>query len=109
MNFRFLPIRDIGNIFTPYIGVGVNTWWYGEDKSRGKDKNGWKYGYNGVLGLRLLLDHFDLKNAEAFERLYGVRHTYLTLEAVYNRIDNLKDNRLDLSGLFYRAGVLFLF
>ena len=109
MTLRLLPFFDREWVVTPYIGGGLNAWWYEEDKSRGKDTDGWKYGYHGVFGLRVLLDRFDPKQARLVKENYGLMHTYFTLEAVYNWINNLGDSRLDLGGAFYQAGVLFLF
>jgi hypothetical protein len=109
MTFRWIPFRNPGHILTPYLGGGINAWWYQEDKIKGKDTNGWNYGGHGLCGVRLLLDQFDPKNAKFLEKDFGVIDTYLTLEVIYNWINNFGGSRLDLAGAFYQVGVLFLF
>lgn len=109
MTLRFIPFRNIGRVLSPYIGGGPSIWWYQEDKLDKKDIDGCKYGYHGVLGLRVLLDQLDPKHARLMSENYWVLDTYFTLEAVYNWIDNYGDSQLDLGGPFFQAGILFLF
>ncbi|MGA1863463.1 MAG: hypothetical protein ACMUHX_00210 [bacterium] len=109
MTFRWVPFGYSGHVMNPYLGGGIDAWWYQEEEPDGKDIDGWKYGYHGLCGIRLLLDTFDPKHARSLERDFGVKDTYFTLEMVYNWIDNFGDSRLDLGGIFYQAGILFLF
>jgi hypothetical protein len=109
MTLRWIPLGHSEHVLTPYLGGGIDAWWYQEDETNGKDIDGWKYGYHGLCGVRLLLDPFDPKHAKSLEKGFGVKDTYLTLEMVYNWIDDFGDSRLDLGGIFYQAGILFLF
>ncbi len=109
MTFRWIPIRGSGHILVPYLGCGIDAWWYQEDELKGKDISGWNYGYHGLCGVRFLLDRLDSKHADSLEKDFRVRDTYLTLEVVYNRINDFEDSRLDLGGALYQVGILFLF
>jgi len=109
MSMRWVPFRTPGGILLPYVGGGVDAWWYREEKPLGKDRDGWHSGYHGLCGIRILLDHFDPRHSEALERDYGIVDTYFTLEATYNRVDNFGGSGLDLGGTLFQAGVQFLF
>jgi hypothetical protein len=109
MTFRWLFFQNPEKILIPYLGGGINIWWYKEEKPRGKNTEGWKYGAHGSCGVRLLLDKFDPKHADFLSSGFGVKNTYLTLDFVYHWIDNFGESRLDLGGTFYQAGILFLF
>jgi hypothetical protein len=109
MTFRWIPFENSGHVLTPYLGGGINAWWYQEDEPKGEDMSGWNFGYHGLCGVRFLLDRFDPKHARLLEKDFGVKDTYLTLEVVYNWINDFGESRLDLGGAFYQAGILFLF
>ncbi|MGA1841844.1 MAG: fibronectin type III domain-containing protein [bacterium] len=109
MTLRWIPFGYSGHVLNPYLGGGIDAWWYQEEEPDGKDIDGWKYGYHGLCGIRMLLDPFDRKHARSLEKDFGVKDTYITLEMVYNWIDDFGDSRLDLGGIFYQAGILFLF
>ncbi len=106
---RWLPLHNTGWLPNPYIGGGIDIWLYKEDKFISKNIDGSKYGYHGVFGLRILLDPFDTDHAEIIYDDFGIIDTYFILEAVYNSIDNFGKSRLDLGGLLYQAGIMFLF
>ncbi|MGA1843124.1 MAG: hypothetical protein ACMUIS_01005 [bacterium] len=109
MTVRWVPYRTRGGVLLPYVGGGVDAWWYQEGKPLGKDRDGWNFGYHGLCGIRILLDHFDPKHAEVLERDHGIEDTYFTLEATYSRVDNFGASGLDLGGPLFQAGVQFLF
>ncbi len=88
----------------PYLGAGFDAWAYRE-KTEGEKVEGVKYGYHGLLGLRLLLDWLDPKAANWIQK-EGIENTYLVFEARHNRINNFGENKLDLTGPIYKVGIL---
>jgi len=92
----------------PYLGGGLDGWGYLEDKA-GHSTKGVKYGYHGLAGVRLLLDWLDPHAAKSSLQEYGVENTYLVLEARWVKIDSFGENKLDLSGPLYKAGLLWEF
>ena len=109
MTFRWIPFDYPEQILIPYLGGGINAWWYQEDKPKRENRDGWKSGYHGLLGVRFLLNQFDPEHARVLEKEFGIIRTYLNFEMVYHWIDNFGESRLDLGGAFYQAGILFLF
>ncbi|MCL6584450.1 MAG: hypothetical protein K6U11_12530 [bacterium] len=103
--FRYVE----GQMLVPYFGGGFDAWGY-QEKEEGDDPvRGGKYGYHGLVGVRLLLDWLDHRAAESSRQEFGIENTYLVFEAKWLKINNFGESKLDFSGRLYRAGLLWEF
>lgn len=94
----------------PYLGGGLDVFGYQEKKEGSDDSiEGCKYGCHGLAGVRFLLDWLDPQAAGEALRDYGIKNSYLVLEACWLQIDNFGEHKLDLSGPLYRIGLLWEF
>lgn len=74
------------------FGLGYALWWTDDGVGLSRDANGVtgegaSYGYQGALGLLLLLDAFDSVAARDLDSTFGVNNSYLFLEAYYSDLD----------------------
>lgn len=72
------------------------------------DARGGVWGWNGVVGLRLLLDVFEPKAAKSFDIELGVNHSYLFVEHRWLNLTNFgSKDALDLSDNQLLFGIAF--
>lgn len=95
----------------PYAGGGYTRLFY-QQKIEGQDQvRGAVNGYHARGGLQFLLDGIDLSAANNLYLDYGIRHTYLFVEAEYvsAKADTNTGGSVDLGGTSYLAGFLIEF
>ena len=105
-NYFYQKIQD--QLLVPYVGAGLDAWYYKERVAGERSAQGIKSGYHGLIGAKLLLDRIDPKAAPRMKE-FGINNTYLALEMRYNKIDNFGDSALNLSGPIYKVGILVEF
>ncbi|MEW5803702.1 MAG: hypothetical protein AB1847_16535 [bacterium] len=109
LQFSYLFRYSQEQKLVPYLGAGLDAWGFQEKMKDGDTVTGAKYGYHGLVGVRLLLDWLDPDAAQSSLQEYGIDNTYLILEARWLRIDDFGGIGLDLSGPLYRVGLLWEF
>jgi hypothetical protein len=78
--------------FHAKFGLGYALWWTDDGVGLSRDASGVtgegaSYGYQGALGLLLLLDAFDTLAARDLDSTFGVNNSYLFLEAYHSNLD----------------------
>ena len=64
----------------PYIGAGgVATGFYQIASGGGKIVSGYKYGYNWIGGIHILLDPIDMRHVGNLRTEYGIDHVYIDI------------------------------
>jgi hypothetical protein len=74
------------------VGLGYALWWTDDGVGLSRDDQGVtgegaSYGYQGALGLALLLDTFDPVGARDLDSTFGVNNSYLFFEWYYSNLD----------------------
>jgi hypothetical protein len=74
------------------LGLGYGLWWTDDGVGLSRDAQGVKgegasYGYQGALGLLLLLDSFDRVSARDLDTTFGVNNSYLFFEWYYSNLN----------------------
>lgn len=90
----------------PFIGGGYTHFIYRE-KINDQQTSGDLSGYHGRGGFHILLDYLDPVAARHMASDWDVSNTYLTLEALYSKVDDFGNEKIDLGGLGYFAGLRF--
>jgi hypothetical protein len=101
----------------PFLKVGlVDVLWQSLDGTGavskgldGKKGEGGRLGYEGALGLSLLLDFFDQSLADEFDKDVGVNHSYLFGEYRIDKIDGFGSKGIILSDNIFSAGLALEF
>ena len=74
-----LRLRD-DQVIYPYIGAGgVATGFYQIASGGGKIVSGYKYGYNWIGGIHILLDPIDMRHVGNLRTEYGIDHVYIDI------------------------------
>lgn len=116
--YRFDVLAKRFNIpLVPFIKVGlVDVLWESLDGTGsvskgldGKKGQGGRLGYEGALGLSLLLDFFDQTLADEFDKDVGVNHSYLFAEYRIDRIDGFGSKGIILSDNILSGGLALEF
>lgn len=91
--YRFdVPAQAWDVPLVPYAKAGIGTWFYWSDGDRGQ-RAGFSYGG----GLQLLLDFFDPRLANEFDRNVGVNNSYLFVDWAAWQVDGFGSDGLVLS------------
>jgi len=111
------PARYARFPLVPYGKLGLNyTWWsiydgngeivdpHGSPPGRGR---GTTPGWQGALGLSLLLDVFDPAAARALDGEVGINHTYLFGEL--SKVQSTGTGKLHVGGTTWYLGLMFEF
>lgn len=96
-----------GQLIVPQIKAGLTGTYFNEKIKGGKRTENVYLGYHASFSLMFLLDRLDRDNAVRLKEGYYIKDTYFVLGVDYTRSDDIKDNKIDLSGLEYHAGVIF--
>lgn len=102
--YRFVFYED--QPIVPYIGGGYTHQFYRQQLD-GSKVSGDQNGYHLRGGLQLLLDYVDPGTAVDFFSEWQVFNTYLTIEAIYSRVDDFGKQDIDLGGWGFAGGLLF--
>ena len=120
---KILPIRLLGVYrfdwaalnysvpLVPYAKLGLvyTAWWVtkGDDVEyvNGERAAGGKWGYQGTLGLSVMLDMLEPRLARDFDTDLGVNHSYLFAEYTYADVNNFGAPGLDLSTRHWMFGL----
>ncbi len=102
--YRFVFYED--QPIVPYIGGGYTHQFYRQELD-GNKVSGDQNGYHLRGGLQLLLDYLDPGTAVDFFSEWQVFNTYLTIEAIYSRVDDFGKRDIDLGGWGFAGGLLF--
>ncbi|MBI5746472.1 MAG: outer membrane beta-barrel protein [Nitrospirae bacterium] len=102
--YRFIFYED--QPIVPYIGGGFTHQFY-RQRLDGDKVSGDQDGYHLRGGLQLLLDYVDPGTAGDFFSEWKVFNTYLTIEAIYSKVDDFGGRDVDLGGWGYVGGLLF--
>lgn len=98
--FHFRPDQ----MLVPYLAGGYSRYYYWQELDDGGDTSGYLQGYHGRVGLKLLVNRFDPSAADTARRAFGLRYTYLVIEAQYAVVDDFGDTDTDLGGWSYYGG-----
>jgi hypothetical protein len=74
------------------LGLGYALWWTDDGLGLSRDAQGVtgegaSYGYQGAIGLDLLLDTFDRVGARDLDSTFGVNNSYFFFEWYYSNLD----------------------
>lgn len=95
----------------PYAKGGLiyQLWWVtegdGVEYADGQRGAGGKWGYQGSLGISLMLDMLEPRLARDFDTDVGVNHSYLFAEYTYADVNNFGGGGLDLSSRHWMFGL----
>jgi len=116
LNTRYRLNYTPDQVLVPYVGIGLDFYRFldqdvikPKSSQMRKEKENWKQGYHGAVGVQILLDYFSPQQAREMKRKWGVFNTYLNLEAQFSKVDNFGKDELDLGGKTYTFGLLFEF
>ena len=109
--------RRYGIPFIPYGKLGLNyTMWSVYDSNdevvehRGARGRGATRGWQGAVGMSLVLDFIDPGGARALDSETGVNHTHAFFELAHFDVSGLgQKNRLNVGDTTWMAGLLFEF
>jgi hypothetical protein len=116
-NFFILPMEtsfawrmDYWNwdYLVPYMKAGADYVYYRESLA-GNVTQGLKMGFHGGGGLQMSFKVFGKDILDGLDEDFGINDVFLTLEAMYQYINNFGGKGLDLSGGVYSVGFLFEF
>lgn len=115
--YRFdWPAQHLGIPLVPYakLGLAYTPWWTskgstGVEYSNGQRGAGGKWGWAGIAGVQFLLDALEPRLAKDFDTDFGINHTYLFAEYVYEDVNNFGGKGLDLSSRRWSFGLAFEF
>lgn len=106
--YRF-NYRD-NQVLVPFLGGGFDFYYLRDEEvipKKDRDDDKWKYGAHTAFGVQILLDYFGSGQAREMKRNWGIINTYLNLEAKYSVVNNFGNDKLDLGGNIYTAGLRF--
>ncbi len=100
--------------FVPYAKAGIGGWifWITDSKGDidgGGKAKGVKWGWTYSAGLMLLLDVFDPRLSNEFDREFGVNNTYLFVDYTHQGVDNFGGKGFDFSDNVWSGGIAFEF
>jgi hypothetical protein len=102
-SFPLVPYAKLGLAYTP--------WWVikgsGVEYFNGQRGAGGKWGWNGSLGMMLLLDVLEPGVARDFDTDVGIKHSYLFGEYAHDVVNDFGGNGLDLSSNHWMFGLAF--
>lgn len=102
---------NYGVPLVPYAKAGLvyTLWWVteggGVEYANGQRGAGGKWGYQGSLGLSLMLDMLEPRLARDFDTDVGVNHSYLFAEYTYAQVNSFGAAGLDLSSRHWMFGL----
>jgi hypothetical protein len=115
--FQFFPV-ELNVIYhfyylenqwmVPYVGGGLN-YSLMREMIGDREETEWQRGYQILGGIKFPLDFLNRKAAGNLDLSYGVRRTFLTVEARQYNLDNFGSGSMDFSGLAYYTGLFFEF
>jgi hypothetical protein len=78
--------------FHAKLGLGYAPWWTDDGVGLSRDEQGVEgkgasFGYQGAIGIDLLLDSFDRIAARDLDTTFGVNNSYLFFEWYYSDLD----------------------
>ncbi len=103
--YRFIQYDE--QLFVPQFKAGLSCTYFNEKITDGGRTENAYLGYHGGFALLMLLDRLDPENAKDLEMDFGVKDTYLFVGVDYSNTDDFKENKLNLSGVEYNAGLMF--
>jgi len=89
----------------PYVAGGYSRYYFRHEIEHGETTKGHQDGYHARGGLKILLDVVDDYFADRASQHWGIRNTYLTLEAQYAKVDDRGSSDTDLGGMSYSLGL----
>lgn len=99
----YFKFRDV----LPYFKGGLDYVLFIEDIN-GTTRKGMKYGLHGGAGLQINIGRMTEVSTD-LDRDYGINDLFLTLEYMYQWINNFGGRGLNLTGPVYSVGLLFEF
>jgi len=112
--YRFDLLAAVGIPVVPYGKLGlVYDYWSSSNANgtsvdpSGNEASGGKFGWQGVLGVQLLLDALDRDAARNMASESGIDHLYIFAELLHADVHDFEDAALHLGDTTWLAGVAF--